>query len=118
MCPDTFSHEDFVCPHGVTWDWITLEREGHSSCPCSPWLIFTLPLSAVAAHPSDSQAGDERPALAALSPVASSWAGTAPEGQESSVVAKLLQNSLDKAYGKQGNPVSPGWANSCAAPLP
>ncbi|XP_050837303.1 ubiquitin carboxyl-terminal hydrolase 36 isoform X1 [Serinus canaria] len=55
----------------------------------------------VAAHPSDSQAGDERPALAALSPVASSWAGTAPEGQESSVVAKLLQNSLDKAYGKQ-----------------
>ncbi|CAN8194067.1 unnamed protein product [Coccothraustes coccothraustes] len=54
-----------------------------------------------AAHPSDSQTGDERPSLAALGPAASSWAGTAPEGQESSVVDKLLQNSLDKAYGKQ-----------------
>nr|XP_041575761.1 ubiquitin carboxyl-terminal hydrolase 36 isoform X1 [Taeniopygia guttata] len=55
----------------------------------------------VAAHPSDNQTGDERCSLAALSPVASSWAGTAPEGQESSVVDKLLQNSLDRAYGKQ-----------------
>ncbi|XP_077643576.1 ubiquitin carboxyl-terminal hydrolase 36 [Lonchura striata] len=55
----------------------------------------------VAAHPSDSQTGDERLSLAALSPMASSWAGTAPEGQESSVVDKLLQNSLDRAYGKQ-----------------
>uniref|UniRef100_A0A8C5IUD2 ubiquitinyl hydrolase 1 n=2 Tax=Junco hyemalis TaxID=40217 RepID=A0A8C5IUD2_JUNHY len=51
----------------------------------------------VAARPSGSQAGDERPSLAAPSPVAS----TAPEGRESSVVDKLLQNSLDKAYGKQ-----------------
>uniref|UniRef100_A0A8C3MFE3 ubiquitinyl hydrolase 1 n=1 Tax=Geospiza parvula TaxID=87175 RepID=A0A8C3MFE3_GEOPR len=57
--------------------------------------------SPVAARASGSQAGDERPSLAALSPVASSWAGTAPEGHESSVVDKLLQNSLDKAYGKQ-----------------
>nr|XP_054501101.1 ubiquitin carboxyl-terminal hydrolase 36 [Agelaius phoeniceus] len=55
----------------------------------------------VAARPSDSQTGDERPSLAAPSPVASGWAGTAPEGHESSVVDKLLQNSLDKAYGKQ-----------------
>ncbi|KAL9833519.1 ubiquitin carboxyl-terminal hydrolase 36 [Geothlypis trichas] len=55
----------------------------------------------VAARPSDSQTGAERPSLAALSPVASPWAGTAPEGHESSVVDKLLQNSLDKAYGKQ-----------------
>ncbi|XP_038012918.1 ubiquitin carboxyl-terminal hydrolase 36 isoform X2 [Motacilla alba alba] len=55
----------------------------------------------VTARPSDSQPGPERPSLAALSPVASSWAGTAPEDQESSVVDKLLQNSLDKAYGKQ-----------------
>ncbi|XP_064251517.1 ubiquitin carboxyl-terminal hydrolase 36 isoform X1 [Passer domesticus] len=52
----------------------------------------------VAAHPSDNQTGDERPSLAALSPVASSWAG---HSQESSVVGKLLQNSLDKAYGKE-----------------
>lgn len=94
-----------------------LQREGHGSSLCSPWLIFTLPVSAVAAHPSD-QTGDERHSLAALSPVASSWAGTAPEGRESSVVDKLLQNSLDRAYGKQGNAGSPGWANSCAAPLP
>lgn len=28
------------------------------------------------------------------------------------MVSKLLQNSLDKAYGKEGNPGSPGWANS------
>ncbi|XP_058708588.1 ubiquitin carboxyl-terminal hydrolase 36 isoform X2 [Poecile atricapillus] len=55
----------------------------------------------VAAHPSDNQTGDERRSLAVLSPVASNWAGTAPEGQESSVLDKLLQNSLDKAYGKQ-----------------
>ncbi|KAL2297865.1 hypothetical protein Nmel_016430 [Mimus melanotis] len=54
-----------------------------------------------AACPSDNQTGDDRHSLAALSPVASSWAGTAPEGQESSVVDKLLQNSLDRAYGKQ-----------------
>lgn len=93
------------------------EREGRGSSPCSPWFILTLPVSAVAASPSDNQTGDERPPLAALSPVASSWAGTAPEGQESSVVSKLLQNSLDKAYGKQGNPGSPGWANSRADPL-
>ncbi|XP_039572053.1 ubiquitin carboxyl-terminal hydrolase 36 isoform X3 [Passer montanus] len=52
----------------------------------------------VAAHPSDNQTGDERPSLAALNPVASSWAG---HSQESSVVGKLLQNSLDKAYGKE-----------------
>ncbi|RLV92085.1 hypothetical protein DV515_00013936 [Chloebia gouldiae] len=55
----------------------------------------------VAAHPSDNQTGDERCSLVAPSPMASSWAGTAPEGQESSVVDKLLQNSLDRAYGKQ-----------------
>ncbi|XP_063266029.1 ubiquitin carboxyl-terminal hydrolase 36 isoform X1 [Prinia subflava] len=55
----------------------------------------------VTATPSDSRTGDERHPLAALSPVASSWAGTAPEDPESSVVSKLLQNSLDKAYGKQ-----------------
>ncbi|XP_032932894.1 ubiquitin carboxyl-terminal hydrolase 36 isoform X2 [Catharus ustulatus] len=54
----------------------------------------------VAAHPSD-QPGDERHSLAAPSPVASSWAGTAPERQETSVVDKLLQNSLDRAYGKR-----------------
>ncbi|XP_068066065.1 ubiquitin carboxyl-terminal hydrolase 36 [Anomalospiza imberbis] len=53
------------------------------------------------ARASDNQSGDERRSLAALSPVASSWAGTAPESQESSVVGKLLQNSLDRAYGKQ-----------------
>ncbi|KAM4890511.1 ubiquitin carboxyl-terminal hydrolase 36 [Sylvia borin] len=55
----------------------------------------------VAASPNDNRTGDERHPLAALSPVASNWAGTAPEGRESSVVSKLLQNSLDKAYGKQ-----------------
>lgn len=91
-----------------------LEWEGCGSCPCSPWLILTLPVSAVAPSPSDNQTGDERHSLAALSPVASNWAGTTPEGHESSVVSKLLQNSLDKAYGKEGNPGSPGWANSCA----
>lgn len=95
-----------------------LEREGHGSSPCSLWLILTLPVSAVAAGASDNQSGDERRSLAALSPVAGNWAGTASEGQESSVVGQLLQNSLDKAYGKQGNPGSPGWANSHAAPLP
>lgn len=34
------------------------------------------------------------------------------------MVEELLRNSLDKAYGKQGNPRSPGWANSHTAPLP
>lgn len=34
------------------------------------------------------------------------------------MVEELLKNSLDKAYGKQGNPCSLGWANSHAAPLP
>lgn len=57
--------------------------------------------SPVEASPSDNQTGEERHSLAALSPLASNWAGTAPEDQESSVVSKLLQNSLDKAYGKQ-----------------
>lgn len=33
------------------------------------------------------------------------------------MVEELLGNSLDKAYGKQGNPCSPGWANSQAACL-
>ncbi|XP_066056320.1 ubiquitin carboxyl-terminal hydrolase 36 isoform X2 [Chamaea fasciata] len=62
----------------------------------------TVPASTpVASSLSDNQTGDERHPLAALSPVASNWAGTAPEGRESSVVSKLLQNSLDKAYGKQ-----------------
>lgn len=44
MCSDTLSHQDLVCPNGVSWDWITLEREGHGSCPCSPWLTLTLSL--------------------------------------------------------------------------
>ncbi|XP_031984834.1 ubiquitin carboxyl-terminal hydrolase 36 isoform X2 [Corvus moneduloides] len=57
--------------------------------------------SPVAAGASDKQTGDERRSLAALSPVAGNWAGTAPESQGSSVVGQLLQNSLDKAYGKQ-----------------
>ncbi|XP_056361629.1 ubiquitin carboxyl-terminal hydrolase 36 isoform X2 [Oenanthe melanoleuca] len=61
----------------------------------------TIPSTPVAAHPSDNQTGDEKHSLAALSPVANSWAGTAPEDQGSSVVDKLLQNSLDRAYGKQ-----------------
>lgn len=34
------------------------------------------------------------------------------------MVEELLRNSLDKAYGKQGNPCSPGSVNSQAAPLP
>ncbi|XP_059720521.1 ubiquitin carboxyl-terminal hydrolase 36 isoform X2 [Haemorhous mexicanus] len=71
------------------------------SSPAASTVPATTATTPVAAHPSDSQAVDERLALAALSPAASSWAGTAPEGQESSVVDKLLQNSLDKAYGKQ-----------------
>uniref|UniRef100_U3KCK7 Ubiquitin carboxyl-terminal hydrolase n=2 Tax=Ficedula albicollis TaxID=59894 RepID=U3KCK7_FICAL len=61
----------------------------------------TIPSTPVAAHPNDNKTGNERHSLAALSPVASSWAGTAPEDRGSSVVDKLLQNSLDRAYGKQ-----------------
>ncbi|XP_051653283.1 ubiquitin carboxyl-terminal hydrolase 36 isoform X2 [Manacus candei] len=55
----------------------------------------------VAARAKDSQTGDERHTLAAPSPAASNWASTAPGGQETSVVGELLQDSLDKAYGKQ-----------------
>ncbi|KAM6344665.1 ubiquitin carboxyl-terminal hydrolase 36 isoform 3-T4 [Alca torda] len=68
----------------------------------------------------DNQAGDGyRPCLTTPSPEPSRGAGTAPRSQEeSSVVEELLRNSLDKAYGKQGNPHSPGWANSPTAPLP
>ncbi|XP_071430071.1 ubiquitin carboxyl-terminal hydrolase 36 isoform X1 [Pithys albifrons albifrons] len=57
--------------------------------------------SPVAACARDNQTGNERCILGALSPLASDWASTAPGGQKSNVVGELLQDSLDKAYGKQ-----------------
>lgn len=72
-----------------------------------PWrmslcLVLTLPVSAVAA---DSWAGaGYRHCPAAQRPAHDRGAGTAPRTQlESTVVEQLLVDSLDKAYGKQGN---------------
>ena len=85
-------------------------------CGSSLWLVITPPVFAVPACTKDSQAANGcRYYPAALSPEPSYGAGTAPRSQEEfGVVKELLRNSLDKAYGKEGNPFSPGLA----APLP
>lgn len=62
----------------------------------SLWLVLTLLVSTVS-----SQAGHgHRHCPAVPSPEPSCRTGTAP----ASVVEELLRDSLDKAYGKQGNP--------------
>jgi len=90
--------------------------ERHGSCLCLP---LTPPVPAAAAWAWDSQAGEgHRRCPAAPSPEPSRGAGTARGSQESSVVEELLRNSLDKAYGKEGNVHWPGRVKGHAAPLP